>query len=117
MELAQSFPREKVINTMWFLNWEFRLNNDDDDDDRMMMNRVGKKVTKYTLDTNFIFVFSFLVSFSFSIYLPLFSLYHNELETEWKCVLETNKKWILIIKKNNIIICTLNDEENEGENV
>ena len=45
MELAQSFPREKVINTIVILiNWEFRL-NDDDDDDRMMMNRVEQKKT------------------------------------------------------------------------
>ena len=52
MELAQSFPREKVINTIVILiNWEFRL-NDDDDDDRMMMNRVEQK-KNYTLDTNF----------------------------------------------------------------
>lgn len=58
-----------------------------------------KKYIKYTLDTNFICFLFFSFFFLLQIYLPLFSLYHNELETERKMCIRNKLKWILIIEK------------------
>lgn len=104
MELAQSFPREKVINTMWFLNWEFRLNNnDDDDDDRMMMNRVGKKSNKIYFRYKFYFCFLFFSFFFLLKYIFTAILFVSQWIRNWMKMCIRNKKWILIIEEEKII--------------